>query len=114
MSKNWLYRRAGRTIPVTRLAWRLLWTEEQISWIIEAAAIEPMAPFTPVEPRTRTVAIRARRLQELPPLPATAPRLMAKTPKTRRVSPAINPAPIPVANYTVSRLYRDQHEDGHR
>ncbi|TMR18546.1 helix-turn-helix domain-containing protein [Nonomuraea turkmeniaca] len=113
VSKNWLYLRAGRSIPVTRISHRLLWTEEQISWIIEAAAIEPAVAFERVETRTRALPIPGRRVPDLPPTRTDVRQLRAKRRPPARVNNRntasdSHSSPIPTADYTVSRLYRNQ------
>lgn len=60
-SPSWLYRNAGKTIPVTQHApgGRLFWTEEQIRQIIALGAVEPgaktPAPQGKRRPATKTV-----------------------------------------------------------
>jgi hypothetical protein len=68
VSPWWLYRRAGREIPVTRLSegGRLFWTDEQIAQIIRDGAIEPSRKSAPPAASSR------RRPASQPSTPAAA------------------------------------------
>lgn len=64
-SKTWLYRHAGKTIPVTQHTpgGRLFWTEDQIRQIIALGAVEPgaktPAPQSKRRPAAKTVPVAA-------------------------------------------------------
>jgi len=69
VSRYWLYRNAGVTIPVTQFTpgGRLFWTQEQLDQIIASGAIQPgtkkPAPSAPS---------RGRRRPAIKPAPASA------------------------------------------
>ncbi len=90
MSESWLYRNAGVTIPVTRIAGtrRLFWTEEQITEIIRSGAQPARA---------------AKRAASRRETPAPAPQ--------SSVQPSLPVVKIPRARPERSRRYRPSQLD---
>jgi hypothetical protein len=81
-SKTWLYRNAGKTIPVTQYepGGRLFWTEDQVRQIIALGAVEPGQKSSPPPAQSRRRAVPQR---ATPAAAGTVRRLEAR-PDARR------------------------------
>lgn len=84
VSPWWLYRRAGREIPVTRLSegGRLFWTDEQIAQIIRDGAIEPNRKTASPPPASGRR--RAASQPKMPSAPSNVHRLEARSEARRK------------------------------
>lgn len=89
MSVSWLYRNAGVTIPVTRVAGsrRLYWTEEQIAEIIRDSA-QP-AKAVKRTSQKREAPAPARAVKKTPPVKTSGVNIpQARPERSRRYRPA--------------------------
>lgn len=92
-SPSWMYQKgAAGEIPRTKIGHHVSWTDEQLTQIIRDGAQQPKQPKQP-EPR---------------PDPAKPKGQSAKPKGQRKPKPAAstNAVNVPVADFTVSRLYR--------
>ncbi|MFD1546915.1 hypothetical protein [Nonomuraea guangzhouensis] len=90
-SQSWMYQKgAAGAIPRTKIGHHVSWTDEQLTQIIRDGAQQPKQP----EPQPE----RSKPKQQ-----------PAKPKVQRKPKPAAstNTANVPVADWTVSRLYRD-------
>ncbi|TYB69647.1 hypothetical protein FXF51_05665 [Nonomuraea sp. PA05] len=94
-SASWMYKAgAAGLIPRTKIGGQVWWTDEQIAEIIRNGAQQPKQQPKPAEVPTRT----QRREPQRPG---------RKTPQKRPAAPPTN-SNIPVADRSVSRLYRNE------
>ncbi|WP_433520060.1 hypothetical protein ACQP2T_63710 (plasmid) [Nonomuraea sp. CA-143628] len=90
-SPSWMYQKgAAREIPRTKIGHHVWWTDEQLTQIIRDGAQQPERS----EPR---------------PEPAKTKRQPGKPKAQRKLKPttSADTVNIPVADFTVSRLYRN-------
>ncbi|GAA2860979.1 hypothetical protein [Nonomuraea rubra] len=93
-SKSWMYQQgAAGNIPRSKLGHHVFWTDEQIAEIIRGAAQEPQQRKAETRPATQ------KRTPQTPP---------RDTPRKRPAPPTANNKRIPVADRSVSRLYRQE------
>ncbi|MGW4406581.1 helix-turn-helix transcriptional regulator [Nonomuraea sp. NPDC004702] len=91
-SPSWMYQQgAAGNIPRSKLGHHVFWTEAQIAQIIAGAAQEPKQ----AKPREQS---KAQRREQAPP---------KRTTQRKRPPASTNPN-VPVADFTVSRLYRSE------
>ncbi len=87
MSTSWLYRNAGVTVPVTRIAGsrRLFWTEAQIAEIIAAGAQPAKADRTEKRPLRTQSGVAPRKTKTPPPTTGKIPQ--ARPERSRHYRP---------------------------
>lgn len=92
-SPSWLYQQgAAGNIPRTKIGHNVYWTDEQLAQIIQDGAQQPKQVKKPEE--------QPADQRRKPQPPKSAPK------RQRKPAPAATAANIPVADFSVSRLYR--------
>lgn len=93
-SPSWLYKKgAAREIPRTKIGHHVSWTDEQLARIIRDGAQEPKRA-------------KAREQRQPEQKRKTQPAKAAPQPKQKPKPATGKKANIPVADFSVSRLYR--------
>jgi hypothetical protein len=93
-SASWMYQQgAAGNIPRTKIGHHVFWTDEQLAQIIRDGAQQPK----PAKQEKRTT--EQRRTPQPP---------KREVKRKRSTAPIATTANIPVADYSVSRLYREE------